>query len=667
MINLKSMLFGLFILTGLSAVAQQNNQVAKRTFKFGKIEPSEFETKVKGVDSAAAAVILFDVGKGHFEFGSKGLEFVFERHIRYKIFSKLGYEFANMQLRFYSTDDAEVYLDDMEGATYNMEGGKMVVSNIGKQSKFTEKQDNNFTVKKFALPNVKEGCIIEFKYTTKSNFYQMLTPWYFETSIPTLYSEYDVRIPPFAKYRVTQNGAYKPSPKKEYIKQNFISYYMNMIDAPVGKSVYIAENIPALKTENYVTSMEDYISKVEFDLNSFDFEGSSILKNIRSWPQIVTSLEKHPYFGGYVNKRDYLKTLLKQIVKDGMPKDTIPFLIFDYVKKNIKWNEQNSFITSESDPKKIFEKKLGNAADINLAMLALFKEAKLEAWPILISTRSNGKHPGTPSTAKFNSLVIDVKLGERHIFFDATSKNHTADIIAFDDLNHVGFKVDMDKKSGEWINTEEGKISKKNVSYVLTLNKENKLEGKLFLLSTDYVALNRRNDFIASNNMDDFLKKYKSDKPGLGIKEYVAENMDNPAEPLSESMDVVIDDAVEEGGNLLYFTPLLFERMKDNPFKLEDRQFPVDFGHPREETYKFIIDVPADYQLDKLPTNENFSLMDNSATFAFTTKKDGNKFVLTSKISLNKSVYSPTEYRLLKTMYTKIISKQAEQIVIKKI
>ncbi len=32
-------------------------------------------------------------------------------------------------------------------------------------------------------------------------------------------------------------------------------------------------------------------------------------------------------------------------------------------------------------------------------------------------------------------------------------------------------------------------------------------------------------------------------------------------------MDVTIEDNVEEAGNLAYFTPLLFERTKENPFR----------------------------------------------------------------------------------------------------
>jgi len=33
---------------------------------------------------------------------------------------------------------------------------------------------------------------------------------------------------------------------------------------------------------------------------------------------------------------------------------------------------------------------------------------------------------------------------------------------------------------------------------------------------------------------------------------------------------------------IIFFTPLMFDRIKENPFKLEERNFPVDFEYPRE-------------------------------------------------------------------------------------
>lgn len=60
----------------------QNKKPVAPVFKYGKIDPKEFDTKVSGQDSAAAAIKIFDIGKGYFEVdaSSGGLVYVFERH-----------------------------------------------------------------------------------------------------------------------------------------------------------------------------------------------------------------------------------------------------------------------------------------------------------------------------------------------------------------------------------------------------------------------------------------------------------------------------------------------------------------------------------------------------------------------------------------------------------
>ena len=65
-----------------------NSYAQKKEFKFGKITPEEFNAKPFGLDTAAAAVKLFDVGDCYFEYNeTNGFIFVFERHVRYKIWT----------------------------------------------------------------------------------------------------------------------------------------------------------------------------------------------------------------------------------------------------------------------------------------------------------------------------------------------------------------------------------------------------------------------------------------------------------------------------------------------------------------------------------------------------------------------------------------------------
>ena len=58
---------------------------------------------------------------------------------------------------------------------------------------FTLKESENWTVKKFTLPNIKEGTVIEYKYSIISP-YLSIDDWDFQSNIPKIKSEFDASI-----------------------------------------------------------------------------------------------------------------------------------------------------------------------------------------------------------------------------------------------------------------------------------------------------------------------------------------------------------------------------------------------------------------------------------------------------------------------------------------
>lgn len=657
-----------WLLTAALFTCAQEKKVKPKDFKYGKISPAEFDIKASGADSAASAMVLFDVGKGWFELNQKTGDFMYvmERHTRYKIFNKDGYDYANLQLELYRKNGSESSLVQMDGATYTMDNGKMTIDKINKESKFTEKQDKNYTVKKFALPNVKEGSVIEYKYRVKSDFIFTLRSWNFQREIPTLYSEYQITIPEWYKYRVTGGGYVFLNPRQERTNETF-STSSGLATLGCLKMNYHADSVPALKQESFVTTMRDHISRVGFELTSVTIPGQVYREFTNTWPQLIKSLKNDENFGGFINRKSHIKTLVKSIIKDNTNPDTTLQLIFNYVKNNVKWNDEHNIFTSDVNPKTVFEKKTGNSADINLSLYMLLTEAGITCSPVMLSTRDNGAHPGLPMLSVFNNVIVLAIAGDKQILLDATDKNHFPGLISYDDLNHEGFQIDLAQENGKWTSLEDNNMSRKVITYALSLSEENKMTGKLYMSSTNYEGLNRRNKYLSATDQDDFLKDYKADKTGLAIKNYQIGNLTNLSEPLTETMDVIIEDNVEEAGNLAYFTPLLFEKTKENPFKLEDRKFPVDFGYATEEIYRITVDIPKNYQLDKGPKNEKVILPDESASFSFIFASDASKIMVTSKITFKKPVYTNEEYTHLKELFKNIVRKQSEQIVLKKI
>ncbi|MBB5634675.1 hypothetical protein HDE68_000560 [Pedobacter cryoconitis] len=667
-------LFLIALLFLKSEVSAQKTQKQLPVFKYGKVELNEFDVKPKGADSAAAAVKLFDIGNGYFEIGPSGsFIYVFERHARYKIINKNGYDLADQEVRLYRDGQgSEEKMEYINGATYNLNNGKIEVSKMASDAKFTNRLDNKHIVKKYTLPNIKEGSIIEYRYKTKSDFTFKLDDWYFQGGYPTNYSYFSLTIPEYYIYKIDAGGFYElnrlsPIENTQNMTMSNGATKSENYTVKTVKTQYYLENIPAIKDENYITTLDDYVSKIGFELTATNYPQSGYKALTSTWPKIVKEMMNSDNFGGFIQKKNPGKELIKEIIKDETTPEGKMNLVFNYVKNKIKWDDKYRLYTDAGSPKTILEKKSGSSSEINLLLLNLLDAAGLESYPVIISTRGNGTHPGYPLASKFNSVIVMTVTGDSKHLLDAVDKNNNPDLLSYANLNHRGLKINRTTNEGEWISIDSIPPSRSSIFYNLKLDTENKLTGTLSISSSNYDGVNRRNSYQQAANQEEFVKNYKRNKPGLEISDYVIENLNETEKPLIESMNVTIEDNIESAGNLSYFMPLLFERTKENPFSLEERNYPVDFAYPKEENYHLSLEFPEGYKPDQLPKNEKFKLPENGGSFTIMYTMNENKLSMVSKISLLKSAYSPDEYYTLKELFKNIVRKQAEQIVLKKI
>jgi hypothetical protein len=674
---IKNLLFILLFLLSFSInFAAQMQPAGTKSTKFGKIGLEEFDTKIKGQDSAAAAIKLFDIGKGYFEISptTGSFIYVFERHVRYKVNNKNGYDLADLELHLYNSDHGgEEKVITMHGATYNLNGGKIETNKMSGDAKFSSRLDKNYIVKKYTLPNVKEGSILEYEYETKSDFTFRLDDWYFQDRYPCKYSSFTLTLPQYYQYKIA-TGGYMPIQRSKpveimevYTIPSTSTSSSQNVNSMAQRTQYFAEDIPAIKNESYITTLEDYVSKIGFELTRTEFPGSGVKDYSSTWPKVIDGMMKEENFGGFIRRDNYDKGFLAGIVKDEKDPELRMRLIFNYVKNNIKWDGNYNYYSKLSSQRAVIEKKSGNSAEINLCLMGMLNGAGIDSYPVLISTRKNGKHPGYPLETKFNNVIIAVQIGDKKHLLDATDKNNVPDLLSYQNLNHEGLKILPASLEAEWIPMENTNVSRTVTSYTLKLDTENKLTGNLFISSNNYDGLDRRNEYQAAVTEAEFLKSYKASKPGLEISHYQMTSLAQPDQPLEELMDITIEDNMEEAGNLVYFMPLLFERTKVNPFNLEERNFPVDFAYPFEENFRMTLEFPANYQLNKLPKNESFALPDHHGTFTISYLTEGNQIAVKSRININKPVFTSDEYFNLKELYKNIVRKQAEQIVFKKL
>jgi hypothetical protein len=193
------------------------------------------------------------------------------------------------------------------------------------------------------------------------------------------------------------------------------------------------------------------------------------------------------------------------------------------------------------------------------------------------------------------------------------------------------------------------------------------MTGSISYIRDGYAAIGFRNREEEFLNEDKLIEKMTTDRPGMVVNSYEIEGLNEKQGKVTTKLDVSLTSSCDVMGDIISFSPLFYESTKENPFKLEERKFPVDFNYPISYVRSFKISIPEGYEVESLPANVGFVTPDKSAKFVYSTNNFGNIINVTVITEINKIMYLPTEYTVIKEFYNLIVAKQAEQIILKKI
>lgn len=636
----------------------------EKEFKFGKITPEELSVTTCPIDSNAHAYYLFDNGKAFYWYNN-GFQIQYDRHFRIKILDKSGLDNATITIPYYDYGASRENVTGLKAFTYNLEGGKMVKTQLEKENIFDEETTKYWRQKKFALPNVKEGSVIEVSYSVRSPRYWDMPGWQLQAYIPIIYSSYDVKIPEYFKFNQFHRG---------YVMAKTISGNSNTsIPSSDGKTIsysettynYTIENVPAFPVGEELTTPKNYVASIEYELASVQFPGAVYKDYSVSWEDVNKQFLEDEEFGIRFRTTGYLKDTASVIMASSTNDMEKMKLVFNLIKRKMKWDGKSS-CWSHSPLKKSFESGVGNSADINLNLVSLLKESGLNAFPIVLSTRENGMiHPTNPSINQMNYVIAMCRIDGNAYLMDATDKYSEIDVLPTRCLNGKGWIVD--KNYSGWEPLLKGKKSKENTLYNLTLTPEGLFTGTIDVSYQDFKALKKRNAIKDFESEDKYIEKLQESNSGLTIKSYKFENLDTTEVDLKSKMEVEIINKVENAGDLLYFTPLLFDAYEKNPFSLEKREYPVEYPYPISEYVVINIILPDGYKVESLPSSQKVTALDNSCQFLFNATVLANKISVVSNLQINQTMIPGTQYSDIKGFFEQVVKKHLEQVVLKKI
>ena len=618
----------------------QAQNVAPTTQAYGKVDKADLDLTSCDFEKDAKAEVLFDKGTVYF---TPDYDLVFERHIRIKIFTEEGKNYGSIRIEYRGGDRSE-YVSNFQGETINSDNGVVKVTKIDKKQMFTQSVDKIMSVLSFAFPEVKAGSIIEYKYSITTPYLSLFPDWYFQREIPTRYSELNTTIPSYFYYK------------------NLV-----MVTQPYVKNtdeIKALANIPSINEEPFMSSERDNAQRILYELKSINAPGYT--KGFSdSWNKVGEEVCGYDDYGGQFRKKltgeDVIINKAKSLKSDG---EKIEY-VFEEVKKQMKWDKSDRWYTNDGT-QDAWDKKTGNSTEVNLILCHLLQKSGINALPMLVSTRKNGKvNPAFPSMWQFNKTVAYIPVDSaRNYILDATNKYSAFNETPANLLNGFGFWLDKENKKYDILFLQKTTPVRQMVLITAEIKPDGKMTGSAQMNSFSYNRLKDVEKYKTDG--EEKYKDYLSDGDNnLKISAVKFDNMEIDTLPLTQNVDFNLT-LTGSDDNYIYFSPNLFTGLHSNPFLNENRFSDIDFGYLKFYSINGIYKLPAGFKTDALPKSVSMAMPDGSIVFRRIVAEQDGSILVRYTIDYKKSIFFKENYADLHEFFKKMHEMLNEQIVLKK-
>lgn len=622
---------------------------AQKNFKtLAKIAPEDFAQQKSSITPDAPAEFLYRSMRnvitvdGNIESTYTARMIVYDKD---KADAYLSPEFS-----IYETDDKErEKVVSFSAMTYNLEDGKIVTNKVEKDSKFRSKEDKNYTVTKFTFPNVKNGSIVEYKYTiaAPSRFLWSIDRFMVESSLPQRYVDYFLDSPKYLGYNINYKGDIKPKMREMEAMNIYGSEYQ------VYRFGY--ENVPAYKAEEYVLNNDNVKTSIKAELNS-TMINNEFKSYATSWEDIRKRLNDFDDFGGQIKKANLLKDLLPQDIKNIATKIDRANAVLKYVQNNYSWNKEIS-VFSDKGIKNLISTKSGNSTEINMLLLMLMRSVGLDANPVVLSTIDRGELLGyVPSIAQLNYMFVALELDKTYYYFDGTTKNSRVYELPRRALNKTG--ILLADAGAKVVNVFYPKMSSTYLNVNAQLLPDGTFSGKFSDRDTNLYAtmVNEMYNDGKEEHHKLYKEKYKFALSDINSK--LREDGD-----FETTLNFNSDSFVDAIGNKLAFNPLLFLYAKNHDFSQTDpRHSPIDFFTANEKIKRVEIVLPEGYVFENVPAAKKFRTDDNAIQYTYIPTLDGNKLTLETKVTIADSTFPKEYYPAFKQIFDNITKLEGQVV-----
>ena len=638
-------------------------QTVQPNLKFGSPTQEELTMTTYAPDPEAAAVMLYRNQEVYYDIIRDNFAIVYEVKVRIKVLKSEGTDEANVTIPYFRHVEngkmqEEIY--GLKATSYNMENGQVVKTKMKNEQIFDERIDKDRMLKKFTVPQVREGTVFEYEYKLLSEYYYTINDWYAQSSIPTLYTSYKLTIPEWFQFNVEQTGWERLENQRK--ERNFkFSIYGELLPCDAMEYSFTGQQLPAVHPDGFVWCVGDYMTKVTTELSQLKVPNSYVKNFTLSWEDVVKSVMDDSDFGSRLKRKNPLK---QEMEEAGIPAIEDPqekiLATIRLLQSRVRWNGKYDLWASNQPLKE----GTGSNADMNFLLIQMLKDAGIETFPVLLRRRDSGRLPLThPTLQAFNTFIVAAPVGEGQVVYvDPSSTNGFLNVLPSDLLVQAAYSI-RDTEGEKWVDLQH--INKGRTSTIIEAKvaADGKISGTVTTGHFNNAALSFRENFKNAKDSVTFVREM-AEREHIQILDYQLTGHRGYLSEVEETY--TFEKQAEAMNDRIYVNPLISHPLEESPFKEEERKLPVELPYAQSETINVRLTLPEGYTVEEQPKGFVIKQEENGGTCRLLTAMEDGVFTLQFTLTLNQLYFAPDKYAGLKGFFDYVVQHQDELLILKK-
>ncbi|MEM6396249.1 MAG: DUF3857 domain-containing protein [Bacteroidota bacterium] len=636
-------------------------QAQYEKYKYGKISDEEMSfTEAPGHPDADAYTLFDRLAVSMMISPTTGsFELRETLHRRVKLFKESSFDRADVVIGYYEG----MNIGSIKAAIYLPDGEEIKLKNSDIKR---DEIEDGFYECRFTFPQVTEGAIIEYTYELRTEEFSLdrLPTYYFQESIPARWSEYTITKPDGFTYidLATMHG--------------FDIHETDMISRGVGNGGqaftysydrYVMKDVPPMEYEPYTNNTDDYMPRIRKQLQYINWQGFAYDPEMSTWEELAEDIRGTNlwrYASGRAQGNRFMDDLEPLIA--GASSDTEKAMIAHRLLNNrLVWDREYRFLPSRT-PNQIWDKREGNSAEINTAMLHALKQMGIEAHPLFVGLRGQGNPMEYyPLRGQFQHMLVLANLEGAYQIIDVAGLAIPFGFARIRALNHRAWLVT--DETAQWVSIEPP-LAEETILAEVTLDTEGMAEATLKTRSKGYFGSNTREDMVDAEDPLDgpFITQIAERYPEVELIEKVLPEADDPNKPFSYELEVKapIGQAMDD---MMYVSPLLMNLVTAEIVEDEERTYPIDMPYGFRKRYICSMTLPEGYEVAELPESSSMRSEDGSVSCKFSISQSGPTISMNLDFKVMRTLFAAEEYEMFRELFRQVNDLQESMLVLRKV